>query len=85
MSSEGSGLVPFDWNGKPVPIGTNITYQCGRGGRFDEDEEMYTIMVQCLENNTWDVPDTWPTCVPSNSAKFKELRKLVLIQRYHIR
>ncbi len=59
-----------DWDGNPVEFGTNISYKCEHGKKFDLDFDKPEEIATCLSGNDWKQPEKgqWPQCVESKAC-----------------
>lgn len=54
------------WDGNPIPFFDKIRYTCASPGLFfQEDRDLQSFEVECLEGGIFDVPKPWPACVRS--------------------
>ena len=50
-----------------MEFNSSAVYQCESADTFFEiDKELDGYNVTCLEDGSWDVPDSWPICVSCN-------------------
>ena len=53
------------WSGEPVDFYGNVSYVCEEEGLYFEwDRDMLEFNISCMPGGSWDLPATWPICVP---------------------
>jgi len=61
--------LKYDYNGNPVPFGSNVTYSCAKSNLFfEQDRSMKSFPIECMTDGSFDDPptiDDWPKCVDS--------------------
>jgi hypothetical protein len=56
------------WDGNPVEFNEEVGYGCKADNIFFEmDRDLAQWNMTCLPGGSWDEPEVWPICVPSNS------------------
>ena len=60
-------LVNNDWDGEPILYGTNVTYECAGGTKFEDDlYKQELVSKSTLDGTSWIEPDGgWQKCVES--------------------
>ena len=54
----------MNWNGSLIDFGSNISYTCKHGMKFEEDFDLDKVEATCRPGNTWEEP-AWLKCVES--------------------
>ena len=58
-------LLYMVWSGEPVEFYGNVSYTCQEEGLyFEMDREMTEYNMTCQPGGTWELPSSWPVCVP---------------------
>ena len=61
-------LLASTWSGDPVDFYSNVSYVCEQEGLYFEwDRDMQEFNITCQLGGSWDLPEEWPVCLPSET------------------
>ena len=66
---DGTNLVS-NWDGEPVEFFDNSSYSCASQDLyFEMDRNKVSWNMTCLDDGSWDEPQTWPVCLECKIIK----------------